>query len=144
MAKKYPGLYLYFDWLDNLETIPLNVGMEIVLNLFHYAREKRDPLPLSVPQYEIVQNMLKDQVKRSMDKSMAHQQAISRKTAKESGPLPVVDISGMTDEEVVAYIQGSDYYTDCDPYEMLHLQRLIYGGGKGQGEKQSNELDKLA
>ncbi len=125
MAKKYPGLYLYFDWLKNLETLPLDVGMEIILNLYHFAQEKREPRPLSAPHYEIVQNMLMDQVKRSMDKSMAHRQA-----AKRSGPLPVVDIQGMTDEEVVAYLQSSDYYADEDPYEIVRLQRRMAEGSR--------------
>ena len=46
MSKKYPGLYLYFDWLRGLEKLPPAVAMKIIHNLWHYAEERREPVPL--------------------------------------------------------------------------------------------------
>ena len=76
MSRKYPGLYLYYDWLKNLERLPRGVAMEIVLNLYHYAKDRRAPEPLSDPGYEIVLDMLMDQVKRSIGMSENVRQTI--------------------------------------------------------------------
>lgn len=49
MSKKYPGLYLYFDWLRGLENVPSETAMEFINNLWHYAEERRPSIPLSDP-----------------------------------------------------------------------------------------------
>ena len=38
MAKKYPGLYLYFDRLAAIEAMGKEEGYRLVLNLYYYAR----------------------------------------------------------------------------------------------------------
>ncbi|MBQ9150739.1 MAG: hypothetical protein IJX72_00705 [Clostridia bacterium] len=65
MAKKYPGLYLYFDWMKGLEQLPCDVAMKIICNLYHYAEEEREPEPLDNMLYNILQDMYLDQIKRS-------------------------------------------------------------------------------
>ena len=136
MAKKYPGLYLYFDWLKNLERLPREVAMEMVLNLYHYSEEQREPTPLSEPQYEIVQDMLLDQMKRSMRKSESNRRAALRKTEREANPF--ASPFELTDEELLELFETDDHYENEDPHELLRLQRTIYGPGR-QGT-QSSEL----
>ncbi len=138
MAKKYPGLYLYFDWLKNLERLPKEVAMEIILNLYHYTEERREPKPLCEPPYEIVQEMLLDQVKRSLRASDHIKRGISR-AGKEPEP-PLVSIAGMSDEEVIEYFRTHEEYADDDPYELLHIQRIVSGERKPR--MQSSELNK--
>ena len=43
MSKKYPGLYLYFDWLKGLEKMPPKTAMQIICNLYHFAEDARAP-----------------------------------------------------------------------------------------------------
>ena len=135
MSRKYPGLYLYYDWLKNLERLPRGVAMEIVLNLYHYAKDRRAPEPLSDPGYEIVLDMLMDQVKRSIGMSENVRQGIEQ--AKRASTPPVQSIQGMSDEEVLEYFRTHEEYADEDPRELLQLQRLISGERKPR--MQSNE-----
>ncbi len=65
MARKYPGLYLYFDWLKGLVKLPPEVAMKIIENLYHYAEDGREPEPLEEMCYNIIQDMYMDQLKRS-------------------------------------------------------------------------------
>ena len=157
MAKKYPGLYLYFDWLKNLETMPKEVAMEIVLNLYHYAEEQREPEPLGDPHYEIVQNMLLDQLKRAVKKAESNRVSALRnvRMARElqdardarydrydrSGlwSEPYRPTNTLTDEELLEQFRNDEQYKNDDPYELLRLQRLITG--PYVGDKQSNELN---
>ena len=65
MAKKYPGLYLYFDWLKALVKLPPEVAMRIIENLYHYAEESIEPRPLEELCYNIIQDMFLEQLRRS-------------------------------------------------------------------------------
>ena len=65
MSKKYPGLYLYFDWLRALGQLPPEVAMKIILNLGRYAEEDIEPEPLEELHYNIVQTFLLEQQRRS-------------------------------------------------------------------------------
>ena len=47
MAKKYPGLYLYFDWIDALSGIPAGKAMAVIKNLSDYTRYGTEPPPLT-------------------------------------------------------------------------------------------------
>ena len=47
MAKKYPGLYLYFDWIDALSGIPAGKAMAVIKNLSDYTRYGTEPTPLT-------------------------------------------------------------------------------------------------
>ncbi len=47
MAKKYPGLYLYYDWIDALSGIPAGKAMAIIQNLRNYAQYGTEPPPLT-------------------------------------------------------------------------------------------------
>lgn len=46
MAKKYPGLYLYYDWLDTLSVLPASKAMAVIKNLSDYTRYGTEPPPL--------------------------------------------------------------------------------------------------
>lgn len=65
MARKYPGLYLYFDWLKGLVKLPPEVAMKIIENLYHYAEDGVEPTPLEEMHYNIIQDMYVDQMKRA-------------------------------------------------------------------------------
>ena len=64
MTRKYPGLYLYFDWLKGLVKLPPEVAMKIIENLYHYAKDGVEPPPLEEMHYSIIQDMYVDQMKR--------------------------------------------------------------------------------
>ena len=69
MAQKYPGLYLYYDWLDGLLQLPPEVVVQIIGNLYNYSKLGADPEPLSNPTYNIIQNMYIAGLKRSKQSS---------------------------------------------------------------------------
>ena len=46
MSKKYPGLYLYYDWIDVLLGLPAGKAMAIIKNLRNYAQYGTEPQPL--------------------------------------------------------------------------------------------------
>ena len=47
MAQKFPGFYLYFDWIDALSTIPPTKAMRIIQNMRAFLEEGTTPPPLS-------------------------------------------------------------------------------------------------
>ena len=126
MAKKYPGLYLYFDWLRSLEKLPPAVAMEIVCNLYHYAEERREPIPLTEPLYAIIQDFLLDQLKRSIRNSESNKRAAERCNSPQ--PLTTEEAASMTDEELLEHFRTNPYYADEDPEELLATQRMLAGG----------------
>ena len=65
MAPKYPGLYLYHDHLDCLLQLPDSVAMAIIRNLYHYAKDNVEPLPLENQAYTLLQSMIVNQMRRS-------------------------------------------------------------------------------
>ena len=65
MAKKYPGLYLYFDWIDALEDLPAKKSMTIIKNLRDYARDGIEPPPME-GYAGTLQALLAAQMKRSI------------------------------------------------------------------------------
>jgi hypothetical protein len=93
MAQKYPGLYLYFDWLRGLEKIPPKIAMQIICNLFHYAEEGREPEPLPEKHYEIVQDLYMEQVKRSKQVSEIRRVSANARYRDRDSSLPYMDIT---------------------------------------------------
>ena len=69
MAKKYPGLYLYFDWLKGLVKLPPEIAMRIIENLYHFAEEGKEPEPLEDLSYSILQDMYVEQLRRSKNQA---------------------------------------------------------------------------
>lgn len=124
MPKKYPGLYLYFDWLRGLDKVPSAVAMEIIRNLWHYAEERREPVPLSKPQYEVIQIFLLEQLKRSIRRSEVNTQNIQKRFVR-STTTPKKQISEMNDEEMLELFRTDEAYADDDPEELLALQRIL-------------------
>lgn len=124
MSKKYPGLYLYFDWLRGLEKLPPAVAMKIIHNLWHYAEERREPVPLLEPQYEVIQVLLIEQLKRSIYRSEVNTQNIQKRYEKPD-PAPKRHFSEMSDEELLEMFRTDENYKDDDPEELLALHRVI-------------------
>jgi hypothetical protein len=135
MPKKYPGLYLYFDWLRGLDQVPPAVAMEIIRNLWHYAEERREPVPLSKPQYEVIQIFLLEQLKRSVHKSEVNKQNALKRCEIPTDP-PKTSFDGMNDEELLEIFRTDESYKDDDPEELLALQHILR---KNSGE--SNQLN---
>ena len=65
MAKKYPGFYLYYDWLDAMEHLPAKKAMTIIKNLSDYARYGTEPPPVEGHAGSL-QTIFAAQLKRSM------------------------------------------------------------------------------
>lgn len=64
MAKKFPGLYLYFDWIDALTALPAAKAMRIIKNLSAYAKNGTTPTPLEGPA-QILQGLMIASIDRS-------------------------------------------------------------------------------
>ena len=47
MAQKFPGFYLYFDWIDALSSIPPAKAMCIIQNMRRYLEDGTNPPPLT-------------------------------------------------------------------------------------------------
>ena len=84
MTRKYPGLYLYFDWLKGLVKLPPEVAMKIIENLYHYAEDGVEPPSLEEMHYSIIQDMYVDQMKRSMIYAQSGRMGGFAKAAKAS------------------------------------------------------------
>ena len=67
MAKKYPGLYLYFDWLECIESMGAKEGYRMVMNLYHYVKDGVRPDPLRGTN-NLVQNICLAQIDRSKER----------------------------------------------------------------------------
>jgi hypothetical protein len=121
---KYPGLYLYFDWLKGLDRIPPTVAMEIIRNLWHYAEERIEPVPVSEPLYDVIQIFLMEQLKRSLQKSETNKKnARFRQYGTVESPQKSHD--GMTDEEMLEAFRTDEAYREDNPEDLLALQRII-------------------
>jgi hypothetical protein len=64
MAKKYAGIYLYYDWIDALSGIPAAKAMKIIKNLRGYAEHGVEPAPLDGTAGHL-QNLFISQLQRS-------------------------------------------------------------------------------
>lgn len=65
MAQKYPGLYLYYDWMEGLLQLPPETAMEIIENLYHFSKDGEEPQPLENGTYNVLQNLLISAMKRN-------------------------------------------------------------------------------
>ncbi len=64
MAKKYAGIYLYYDWIDALSGISAAKAMKIIKNLRGYAQFGIEPAPLDGTAGHL-QNLFISQLQRS-------------------------------------------------------------------------------
>ena len=64
MSKKYPGFYIYYDWLEAMESLPAYRAMAIIKNLSNYTRSGVEPPPLE-GQAGALQTLFASQIKRS-------------------------------------------------------------------------------
>lgn len=65
MAQKYPGLYLYYDWMDGLLQIEPEKAMQIIANLYRFSKDGEDPQPLEDGMCNIMQNIFIAGMKRN-------------------------------------------------------------------------------
>ena len=87
MSQKYPGLYLYFDWVDALERLSPETAMTIIVNLRRFAESSIEPEEIPGPEV-LIQNMMLAQLKRS--KQTAESLGKTYKRKKEA-PMRVTD-----------------------------------------------------
>lgn len=97
MAKKYPGLYLYFDWLRALVKLPPEVAMRIIENLYHYAEDSIEPRPMEELSYNIIQDMFLEQLRRSKANSQNGHMGGMARTQRYTKPEPYERKYGMPD-----------------------------------------------
>ena len=70
MAKRYPGLYMYYDWMEAVESLGPEPGFQLMINLYHYSKEGRKPMPLE-GSANLIQNLCLAQLERSIKQSEA-------------------------------------------------------------------------
>ena len=105
MAKKYPGLYLYFDWIEALEALPAKKSMTIIKHLRDYARDGIEPPPMD-GYAGTLQSLLAAQMKRSI--ANAQNGRLGGLSAQKKSLEPKSDLTenppriGMTPEEIQA------------------------------------------
>ena len=78
MSQKYPGLYLYFDWVDALEKLSPETAMKIIVNLRRFAESSIEPEEIQGPEV-LIQNMMLAQLKRSKQTAESLGKAYKRK-----------------------------------------------------------------
>lgn len=122
MSKKYPGLYLYFDWMRGLEKMPPETAMRIICNLYHYAEEERPPQPLEDMHYEILQDMYLEQIKRAKRVSDTNRQNVSTRYVPKAPPLPESLIEDP--EELRRALSENPAYADDNIDELVKFRQL--------------------
>lgn len=120
MAKKYPGLYLYYDWIDVLAGLPAGKAMAIIKNLRHYAQYGTEPEPLEGTAGSL-QSLFLAQLKRARTNAengkrggaLTHKSPVAEgETADEAPPDPVSDPPPLTRDdfdslpEYIAYLRA--------------------------------------
>ena len=80
MSKKYPGLYLYFDWLDALEKLSPEKAMKIIVNLRRFAESNTEPEEIQGPE-SLIQNIMLAQLKRSKQTAESAEKSYKHRTA---------------------------------------------------------------
>lgn len=122
MAPKYPGLYLYFDWLKGLERMPPEIAMKIICNLYHFAQEGREPEPMEEIQFHIVQDVYLDQLKRNLKRSATCSSNAGKRYQRTT---PTQGFEHMTEAEMRDYMKGDAEYDQGEIEEILALQRSL-------------------
>lgn len=122
MSKKYPGLYLYFDWLRGLEKMPPVTAMQIICNLYHYAEEERPPKPLEDLNFEILQDMYIEQIKRAKRQSDTNRANVSARYQGKAPKLPELEISDP--DELRRALKSNPLYADDDIEDIVRMRML--------------------
>jgi hypothetical protein len=111
MAKKYAGIYLYYDWIDALSGIPAAKAMKIIKNLRGYAEHGVEPAPMDgTPGY--LQGLFLGQLKRArinaengkLGGAPSHKKPSVTKVNDGERRLP-----GLMSEEELAAVAFTDY-----------------------------------
>lgn len=78
MQRKYPGLYLYYDWLDALQRMEPETAMRIITNLRNFSEKDEDPVPVGGAE-DMVQSFMLSQLKRSKKSSESNKRTYRKK-----------------------------------------------------------------
>lgn len=115
MPKKYPGLYLYYDWMEAIESLGPEQGFQLILNLYHYSKDNVPPKPLEGAG-NLVQLLCVAQLNRSKAQSECARRS-SPKGFEKTEPK----------KELPAILQNTDLYVDPDddPEELALLQSAL-------------------
>ncbi len=98
MSQKYPGLYVYYDWMDALEGMEPEKAMTILKNLRYFSENDTEPPALSGWEGSI-QNFMLTQLKRSKSISESCRARHRQKTSFPSfTPSDTVPPSEMPDD----------------------------------------------
>ena len=116
MAKKYPGLYLYYDWMEAIEALGQKQGFQLILNLYHYSKDNVKPKTLDGTA-NIIQNLCIAQMERSKLLS----------EAGKAGNIIKAQKLRTAQENLPAILQNSSLYIDPndDPEELAVLQLAL-------------------
>lgn len=116
MAKKYPGLYLYYDWMEAIEALGPKQGFQLILNLYHFSKDNAKPKPLDGTA-NIIQNLCIAQMERSKLLS----------EAGKAGNIIKAQKLHAARENLPPILQNSSLYIDPndDPEELAVLQLAL-------------------
>jgi hypothetical protein len=78
MQRKYPGLYLYYDWLDALQRMEPETAMRIITNLRNFSEKDEEPVPVGGAE-DMVQSFMLSQLKRSKKSSESNKRTYRKK-----------------------------------------------------------------
>ena len=132
MSKKYPGLYLYFDWLKGLEKMPPKTAMQIICNLYHFAEDGRAPEPLTDRHFDIIQDMYLEQIKRSKRLSEVRRASSYARFKVSDESLPYADI---TDPEELRQAFAADPEYKNSNIDQLVKFRMFLLNRSGNGQE---------
>ena len=104
MSKKFPGFYLYYDWVEALEELPPKKAMALIVNMKNYLRDGVEPMPLD-GKAGTLQFLILSQLRRSktnsengrLGGSPSHKKSCGEKKKAPSGGA---GLHFLTDEEV--------------------------------------------
>jgi hypothetical protein len=78
MQHKYPGLYLYYDWLDALQKMEPEKAMRIITNLRNFSEKDEEPTPMGGAE-DMIQSFMLAQLRRSKKSSETNKRTYRQK-----------------------------------------------------------------
>ncbi len=107
MSKKYPGFYLYYDWVEALEELPPKKAMALISNMKNYLRDGVEPTPMD-GQAGTLQFVIMAQLRRSktnsengrLGGSPSHQKPCGE---KEKAPSSGAGLHFLSNDEVQSF-----------------------------------------
>ena len=96
--------------------------MQIICNLYHYAEEERPPKPLEDLNFEILQDMYIEQIKRAKRQSDTNRANVSARYQAKAPKLPELEITDP--DELRRALKSNPLYADDDIEDIVRMRML--------------------